>query len=351
MKRYLRSQSGAALILVLFLVLFLSIVGTVLLNATTYSQKSIHMNSKVESEFYKAEGALDLALYTIQNHPTGMYKYLTTPSTEDKELFFSIEEANDMKVRIENINSKAGNSSVSATLTASLADSTKSKLDRKIDIFVEEPGAILKNPIIYWKKKFVNGGSERKYEIPSHFGETVVSEDIYNRIYNAFHTNKSQNRGNLTLTHSDQLTVGTIGIDGQVIDEYVKYGNLNISSNIKNNGGIYVKSGSYLEFNELDMKNGGKLVIEEGAIVVGNSATFSAAHGQIIIKGVFIVNDFTTHSHSSLIVDSAIIARNYNIKSLTVTGLGKGIDLRDFPRISDSAFPSTLSVENYKTIR
>ena len=41
MKKQLQSQSGAALLLVLFVVFFLSITGTVLLNATTYSTKSI----------------------------------------------------------------------------------------------------------------------------------------------------------------------------------------------------------------------------------------------------------------------------------------------------------------------
>ena len=44
MKRYFESQSGAALILVLFVVLFLSIMGALLLNVTTYSQKSIVNN-------------------------------------------------------------------------------------------------------------------------------------------------------------------------------------------------------------------------------------------------------------------------------------------------------------------
>ena len=51
MKKYLESQSGAALILVLFVVLFLSITGALLLNATTYSQKSIINNADIEKEF------------------------------------------------------------------------------------------------------------------------------------------------------------------------------------------------------------------------------------------------------------------------------------------------------------
>ena len=66
-KKYVNSQSGAALILVLFVVLFLSITGSVLLNATTYSMKSIDRNEIEEAEFYLLEGALDLALDNINN--------------------------------------------------------------------------------------------------------------------------------------------------------------------------------------------------------------------------------------------------------------------------------------------
>ena len=62
---YIKSQSGAALILVLFVVLFLSIVGTAILNATTYSMKSVVKNESEEAEFYRLEGALDLVLYNL----------------------------------------------------------------------------------------------------------------------------------------------------------------------------------------------------------------------------------------------------------------------------------------------
>ena len=67
-KKYIKSQTGAALILVLFVVLFLLITGALLLNVTTYSQKSIINNTVEEKEFYLAEGALDLALDKIKNN-------------------------------------------------------------------------------------------------------------------------------------------------------------------------------------------------------------------------------------------------------------------------------------------
>lgn len=75
MKKYLQNQSGAALILVLFMVLFLAITGAMLLNTTTYSQKSIIKNAEIQSEFYRAEGAIDLMLYEMNN-------FVETPSTQ-----------------------------------------------------------------------------------------------------------------------------------------------------------------------------------------------------------------------------------------------------------------------------
>ena len=51
MKKNPNSQSGAALILVLFVVLFLSVTGALLLNVTTYSQKSIVNNAVKRGSF------------------------------------------------------------------------------------------------------------------------------------------------------------------------------------------------------------------------------------------------------------------------------------------------------------
>ena len=47
--KYVKSQSGAALILVLFAVLLLSIAGAVLLNTTTYSLQSNEKNERKSS--------------------------------------------------------------------------------------------------------------------------------------------------------------------------------------------------------------------------------------------------------------------------------------------------------------
>ncbi|WP_428909281.1 hypothetical protein [Niallia sp. Krafla_26] len=58
----LRNQSGAALLYILFTVVFISIVGTGLLMSTTYGTKSVVINEKKQQEFYLAEGALEIFL-------------------------------------------------------------------------------------------------------------------------------------------------------------------------------------------------------------------------------------------------------------------------------------------------
>ena len=183
MKRYLKSQSGAALILILFVVLFLSITGALILNVTTYSQKSIVKNVAEEKEFYLAEGALDLALYKIKEYDGGPFLYLASPST-NKDLFFSINDTNDTKVRIKNIVNK--DSEISATLSASYTDSSKSNLTRELNILVESGAKLLRNPIIYTNKTYGSGGASKHENRPEHIGEIQIDEDTYNGIFNVF---------------------------------------------------------------------------------------------------------------------------------------------------------------------
>jgi hypothetical protein len=74
--KYAQSQVGGSLILVLFIILFLSIIGTAMLNQTFYSQKSIVKNAEVQAEFYKAEGAIDLLLFEMNGfveHPPVLF--------------------------------------------------------------------------------------------------------------------------------------------------------------------------------------------------------------------------------------------------------------------------------------
>ena len=92
--KYVKSQSGAALILVLFAVLFLSITGAVLLNATTYSLQSNEKNEEIQEEFYLSEGALEIEINKLVNEMSnyknsdgeeGPYFYLLREFTQYPE--------------------------------------------------------------------------------------------------------------------------------------------------------------------------------------------------------------------------------------------------------------------------
>lgn len=348
MKKYLESQSGAALILVLFVVLFLSITGALLLNVTTYSQKSIVNNVDEEQEFYLAEGALDLALHKIKEYEGGPFLYLASPST-NKDLFFSINDTNDTKVSIMNIVNK--DSETSAILSASYSESSKSNLTRELNILVESGAKLLRNPIIYFNKTYGSGGASKHETRPEHIGEIQIDEDTYNGIFDAFQTDGLTNIGDKSLNKDEQLIIGKVVEDEDeiiIIDEKMKYNNLNDGKDAL----IHVKSGSYLEFDRLNMKNGSTLKIEKGAIVVGNIIDINSAKANIIIDGVLVVDKLEGHTQLDITINSSLIAKEYIVNNhLNIDGTGSGINLNDYKDVSESDFPATITVENYDTTR
>ena len=95
------------LLLVLFVVLFLSITGTVLLTSTTYSLKSNEKNTAVQAEFYAAEGALDLVLDDITHTPS-LYNNLQTMGINSEREMFKTSYPKDFK--------KIGNDTMSVKL-------------------------------------------------------------------------------------------------------------------------------------------------------------------------------------------------------------------------------------------
>lgn len=91
MKQYGRNQGGAALLLVLFVILFLSIVGTTLLTATTYSMKTIVKNVEEQEEFYRAEGAIEIYLNELvkeMNNYSNSYLNTEGEVVEEKGPYF-----------------------------------------------------------------------------------------------------------------------------------------------------------------------------------------------------------------------------------------------------------------------
>lgn len=78
--KQIQSEKGAVLILVLFLVVFLSIAGTMMLTSTSYNERTMLTDVKVQEEFYQAEGALDIVLDELSENA---YVYLESILTED----------------------------------------------------------------------------------------------------------------------------------------------------------------------------------------------------------------------------------------------------------------------------
>ena len=68
LSRYFKSQCGAALLLVFFSVLFLSIRCSFLLNTTTYSFKTNVKNEIIQGAFYPLEGVIYLVLGAMKSY-------------------------------------------------------------------------------------------------------------------------------------------------------------------------------------------------------------------------------------------------------------------------------------------
>lgn len=66
--KYVNNERGAALLLTLFLVMFISIVGAALLNTTFYGQKNNLVAVAEQQEFYRLEGAIDMLLYEMNHY-------------------------------------------------------------------------------------------------------------------------------------------------------------------------------------------------------------------------------------------------------------------------------------------
>jgi hypothetical protein len=66
--KYVNNERGAALLLTLFLVMFISIIGVALLNTTFYGQKNNLVAVAEQQEFYRLEGAIDMLLYEMNHY-------------------------------------------------------------------------------------------------------------------------------------------------------------------------------------------------------------------------------------------------------------------------------------------
>lgn len=141
-KKWVDYQNGAALMIVLFIVVLVSIVGTAMLSTTTYSLKSVEKTKQEQKEFYRAEGAIEILLSEMVNYKgkygNGPLAYLREKS---KLVNYTIGEK-EIEVSIGtnvNPNNVKSGDTIALTLEAKYTNDQESQLTRvmKVDITVD----------------------------------------------------------------------------------------------------------------------------------------------------------------------------------------------------------------------
>ena len=302
-RKYVQSQSGAALILVLFVVLFISITGTVLLNATTYSMNTTVENEAVEGEFYRLEGALNLVLDNL--FETQGYNGGTEPLLDNRgnQVF-----APDGVTRL-NINKKGIYFFIEDYLANNIKDSKYKGVFDNINIAGEQIQYQLggtKSGNVYnveLSASFVSNPSmsrkiDLKIPLPPKPVENYVGGTVSRGDYIQSPTNLNDN----TFIHKNQKPkfignyIGGISFE----EKKNKYGlsipkslltNLTPATNIQN-------SPAY--FNQITGSNKTTITIPKNKVVYANSLNWNGNNRTLIVEGTLIIDNFDIQGSSKV---------------------------------------------------
>lgn len=295
--------------IVLFIVVLVSIVGTAMLSTTTYGLQNVVKTTKEQEEFYRAEGAIEIVLSEMSNYKnastgsSGPFAYLKEV-TGTRSYHIG---GKDVRVDIllpnnfSTLTPSASIKSVNVTLEARYMDN--SSLIRKVALNIDYSA----NPLT----------------------ETKNANNIYN--YNAFlGTNKGTydrtKFGPITITNYDTIVSSLASgntidsIDKHDLDRYEEY--------------IFSSGVTRIETIRLSGKNK-KIIIPNDAIVYVKEIDLkgSGQNTQIVVNGALIVDELHHGGSSILEVNSGIIVRNAHADSnaFEINGDAKGISCSLLP--------------------
>ena len=312
-RNYFNSQSGAALILILFVVIFLSIVGTVLLNSTTYSQKSIVNNSALEKEFYLAEGALDIVLNDIYNNPALYNELKMMDFTSYREMFESTlgnyKEIGSIPMSVKLKKISENTDSLTVELTAGYANNGKK--DRGLEVEVLNPiGEVTSHTILYNDDDdpldFSTNSGTHQLIVGADKEDFSYYENVYQSFYDYFIAGEDSIYTNLTQMDT---FIGEDTIQGPV---FIYNGSLEL----KTHENLTIKANNIVFINGTLYQKGQSIIdIEEGAILLVNNLKIgNGNNAQNIIDGALVVNSFSTQGQGQGIDMNVVIGENSGIK-------------------------------------
>ncbi|MDC3416975.1 hypothetical protein [Aquibacillus salsiterrae] len=316
-----RNQSGAALLIILFIILFLSIIATVTLKSTTYGLEKVTTNKKAQEEFYRAEGAIEIVLAEMKAYDDGIFEYLknfnqrTYKEIGGKDLAVDIEVDHDL----DTINLEPTD--------ATTPPEVKVTLDSKYDNSTLEHDKSTVSRILNFSI----------YPTPFSGGDAL-------KYYESFYA-KENNTVNVNV-NSSQLTQE---IYNSILEKY----NIDWSNWKDDEGNFYPsigKSDIPYDFNEVpskiirleeisyDGKSGeGPLILEipSDTVVFVKNVLIGGSGGvsELIIEGVLIAQKFESGANSNLVINGGLITEEYyaNTNTYSVTGEERGINCSLLP--------------------
>ena len=312
LSRYVKSQSGAALLLVLFAVLFLSITGSVLLKTTTYSLKTNEKNEKIQGEFYSIEGAIDLVLDDMKSYEgnyveiklkdasgkiikdsngnpiikkvkqVGPYFYLKDKFIGKTSLELTkVIGGRNVDITIKDVDLKRSTATMIAHGT-NISRTLKLKVQKDEEPSLKGSSTNTLNRIIYYNGNFNFNGSQSHDELDVK-GNSEKSNEVY------------------------VTTLKNIGYQGITYDN-------NWTIDYSHN----FSTGPYNP-NKIDYKNKHTtLTIPKGKTVFAKNVDLNG--GEIIIDGILVVVDFNMNGNPNVIVNGALIVTS----NLNINGGGNG---------------------------
>lgn len=324
------NESGAALMIVLFIVVLVSIVGTAMLSTTTYGLQNVVKTTKEQEEFYRAEGAIEIVLSEMSNYKnsstgnSGPFAYLKDMTNNTKSYQIG---GKSVQVKVTtnptNISSITPNSNmqtVKVNLQASYANANQSKIVRNIEFDVNvSADALTKTTTAYG------------YVSPGHFIE------------------KDQFKEGL------RMSIASIDYNKVIADLGINWNSYNASlgpNDIKK-GDIYTFPMGITKFSQISINGGGEtIIIPKGAIVYVKDLTIGGSGNavtQLVIEGVLIAESITHNGNSVVTVNSGLIAKNYNGTShFEVNGKGEGMECSDIKNVC-SILNGTASSDKYSS--
>lgn len=313
-QRIKKNQSGAALMIVLILVVLVSIVGTAMLSTTTYGLQNVVKTTKEQEEFYRAEGALEIVLAEMASYKdpdtgdSGPYAYLKK-MTVDTKIYPIGEEDIQVKIVKKEINTKK----INVNIEARYANENQSKLSRVLNFDVD----VNYNPLPRTKTAY-GYVEEGHYKDKGQFKEGIM-DNIIKINYDDIIEKLKINWGNYT---------GVINNQSLKAD-----GTYTFPTNAT------YPPGKITTLKEINITgSGNKVIIPQGAIVYVQTVTIGGNGNddtQLLVEGALIAETISHKGNSVLTLNSGLIAKEFNGVSnqYTVKGNGDGIDCNLLPEV------------------